>query len=96
MQIGPVSNGSNQYERTYTDDVTRVVDGSQDTDDASFTATGINFSKTVDKDTATIGEVVTYTLNITGPNGLIKNMVVADTLDSGWIYNNDATINGLR
>ena len=83
-------------ERTYDDSVARVVDGSQDTDDASFTATGINFSKAVDKTTATIGEVVTYTLSVTGPNGLIKNLVVADTLDAGWIFNNDASINGLR
>ena len=89
-------NGTTANERTYDDSVTRVVDGSQDTDDASFTATGINFSKTVDKATATIGEVVTHTLTITGPNGLIKNLVVDDTLDSGWIYNNDATINGLN
>lgn len=87
--------GTTANERSYDDSVTRVVDGSQDTDDASFTATGINFSKTVDKATATIGEVVTYTLNITGPNGLIKNLVVADTVESGWIYNNDAAITGL-
>lgn len=88
-------NGTAANERVYDDSVTSVVDGSQDTDVASFTAPGINFSKTVDKTTATIGEVVTYTLNITGPNGLIKNLVVADTLDSGWIYNNDAAITGL-
>ncbi len=87
--------GSSANERVYNDTVSRVVDGTQDTDDASFTASGINFSKSVDKSSATIGEVVTYTLTITGPNGLLRDLSITDNLDAGWIFNNDTVFTGL-
>ena len=88
-------NGSVVNERIYNDTVSRIVDGTQDTDDAVFTATGITFSKSVDKSSATIGEVVTYTLTINGPEGLLRNLSITDTLASGWIFNNDTVFTGL-
>ena len=88
-------NGSVTNERVYDDTVSRIVDGTQDTDDAVFTATGITFEKSVDKSSATIGEVVTYTLTINGPNGLLRDLSISDTLDAGWIFNNDTVFAGL-
>ena len=87
--------GVDPNERTYNDTVDRLVDGTQDTASASFTTTGINFSKSVDKSSATIGEVVTYTLTITGPNGMLRSMSITDNLDAGWIFNNDTVYSGL-
>lgn len=83
-------------ERVYDDTISRPsVDGTQDTDDAVFTTDPITLDKAVNKSTATIGEEVTYTLTIGGPNGQIRSLVVDDTLAAGWVYTGMVSITGL-
>ncbi len=73
-------------ERRSYDDTAPVddpMDGTQDTDEVSFTMTGVGFSKTVDQEVATIGEVRTYTLTLGVPSGEVHNFAVEDTLPTG-------------
>ena len=85
--------------RSYTDSVARPTDGTQDTDSATFTTAPLNleFDKRDDRATATIGERVTYTLTITASPGLVRNVIVSDTLPAGLTFDTGFTpqINGI-
>jgi LPXTG-site transpeptidase (sortase) family protein len=83
-------------ERTYDDSVVRTVDGTQDSDTASFSAD----APTIVKDDGgviqvVVGDTITFTLTIGGPVGTLRSAVVTDHLPAGLIYNNDAVITGL-
>lgn len=88
-------NGVDTNERVYDDSVVRSVDGAQDTDTASFTVSGLSLDKTADVTQVTIGNTVTFTLTINGPNGTIRSLNVADQLPAGLVYNNDAVFSGI-
>lgn len=90
------SNGVDSNERIYDDSVSRTVDGTQDTDTASFSSD----APTVAKDDGgvtqvVVGDTITFTLTIGGPIGTLRSAVVTDHLPAGLIYNNDAVITGL-
>ncbi len=81
-------NGSSASERAYQDQITYTVDGAQDTAQALFYVNGVDFAKTDHgTTTATIGDVVTYTLQITSPLGTVRSLALTDTLPSGLGYN---------
>ncbi|PKO13986.1 MAG: hypothetical protein CVU39_16535 [Chloroflexi bacterium HGW-Chloroflexi-10] len=61
-------------------------DVNQDVDTAIFTVNAIDITKTVSPTQYTIGDIVTYTVNINSPLGTVRNMVVTDTLPTGMIY----------
>lgn len=69
--------------RNYNDTPGNAMDQNQDTDSASFTMTGAGFTKAVDRTTATIGEVRTYTLTVNAPSGVVQGFTVEDTLPAG-------------
>ena len=55
----------------------------------------VGITKTSNIDNATIGDIITYTIVFTVPNGTqVYNAVVTDTLPVGQVYNNNAKLNG--
>lgn len=95
----PVDDSGNPIERDYDDQVDGdgdplyAVDGDQDEADAVFTIPEATISKDDgDVTTATIGDIITYTLRINSPEGTLNNMQVQDILSAGLIYNGDAKI----
>ena len=60
---------------------------------ATLTVVGeLDVSKAADVTTATIGDVVTYTLTVTLGEGTTPNVSIDDTLPAGMVYLNDASI----
>ncbi len=87
---------SNTNERNYTDSGSYTwVDGTQDTDTASFGVSGVTFSKTVDLASARIGETLHYTLTLNAPLGTLNTLVITDVLPTGLVYNADLTTTGI-
>lgn len=83
-------------ERVYDDTPGITVDGSQDSATATFTVDAPTFAKSDGGRTqATIGDTVFYTLTITSPLGVIRNLTVQDVLPAGLIYNGDQAVNGI-
>ncbi len=88
--------GASADERVYDDSPGINVDGSQDTASATFTVDAPTFAKTDGGITqATIGDTIFYTLTITSPLGVIRNLTVQDILPAGLIYNGDQAVNGI-
>jgi LPXTG-site transpeptidase (sortase) family protein len=88
-------NGTDANERIYDDSVSRTVDGTQDTDDATFTSDAPTLAKDDGGVTqVVIGDTITFTLTIGGDTGTYRDVVITDHLPAGLIYNNDAVING--
>ncbi|MBK8034654.1 MAG: isopeptide-forming domain-containing fimbrial protein [Chloroflexi bacterium] len=56
------------------------------TDVASFTTTAPNITKTRTPATATIGDLITYTLTVDIPGGTMNNVTIVDTLDAGLAF----------
>lgn len=84
-------------ERNYNDPTPPYdMDGTQDTDDATFSAIGPTLQKNDGGiTTRTIGDTLTYTLTIGGPLGTYRNLVVSDVLPAGLIYTGNVVISGL-
>ncbi|MGH4120196.1 beta strand repeat-containing protein [Clostridium sp.] len=56
----------------------------------------LQFNKTVSSGNVELGEIITYTLAVTVPNGtLAYNVLVSDILPIGQEYNDNATLNGV-
>ncbi|MEW6505265.1 MAG: sortase [Chloroflexota bacterium] len=79
--------GSDSNERVYDDSVSRTVDGTQDTDTASFSSPAPTIAKS-DGNTsgAVIGQTITYTLTLNSPSGTLRDLLIEDTLPAGLIY----------
>jgi uncharacterized repeat protein (TIGR01451 family)/fimbrial isopeptide formation D2 family protein len=56
------------------------------TDVANFTTTAPNITKTRTPATATIGDLITYTLTADIPGGTMNNVNIVDTLDAGLAF----------
>ncbi len=81
-------NGIDPNERVYDDDpIGYPFDGTQDTDTATFAVDLIALDKSDNGQlTATIGEIINYTLTITAPLGTAQNLMLTDTLPEGLIF----------
>ena len=86
-------NGSDSGERTYDDTASDAVDGTQDTAAATFTTGAPAFGKSDGGVTeAVVGDLITYTLTITSPQGTIRGLNVTDTLPAGLIYSSGSYV----
>ena len=73
--------------RFYNDTTTYTVDGTQDTDTATFSSPGANLVKDNGGVTSVvIGDMIHYTLTITSGTGTLQNMSVSDTIPAGMLY----------
>ncbi|MDW8267631.1 MAG: isopeptide-forming domain-containing fimbrial protein [Anaerolineae bacterium] len=89
-------NGVSADERVYDDTPGITVDGSQDSASATFTVNAPTFAKSDGGVAqATIGDTVFYTLTITSPLGVIRNLTVQDVLPAGLIYNGNQAVSGI-
>jgi uncharacterized repeat protein (TIGR01451 family)/fimbrial isopeptide formation D2 family protein len=91
--------GSTDHDRVYDEDdgidspVDDGINADRDLDTEVFTMDAVTITKTDGGTaTATIGDVVTYSLLISSPRGTITDLVVTDVLSAGLIYNEDVTI----
>jgi fimbrial isopeptide formation D2 family protein/uncharacterized repeat protein (TIGR01451 family) len=55
-------------------------------DTARVTMTNPTFTKVANKTTATIGEIITYTITMTIPGGTLNNLTISDTLTNGLAF----------
>ncbi|RME51409.1 MAG: DUF11 domain-containing protein, partial [Caldilineae bacterium] len=86
---------SNPQDRVYDDSPGHDMDGSQDTDTASFNVDPLTLSKTDGGVTAaTIGDTIPYTLVIQGPKGTVRTLALTDTLPAGLIYAGGQAVSG--
>lgn len=81
--------------RNYNDTPGNTMDQAQDTDTALFAMTGASFTKTVNRSTATIGDVATYTLTVNAPNGVVQDLQVVDVLPAGLTFVSTTGITGV-
>ncbi len=87
--------GSQPDERVYNDTTTYNFDGTQDTATATFNSDAPTLVKDDGGVTqVVIGDTITFTLTIGGELGTYRDVVIADLLPAGLIYNNDAVISG--
>jgi len=88
-------NGSVSGERVYDDSGSSPVDDDRDEDDAVFNSDAPTLSKDDGAVTqVVIGDTITFTLTIGGELGTYRDLVIADQLPAGLIYNDDASISG--
>jgi large repetitive protein len=81
--------------RVYDDSGGYTVDGLQDADDAVFNVNGLTLQKTADVSQVVINGTVTYTLTIAGPDGTVRDLVIADVLPAGLVYQATTGISGV-
>ncbi|MEW6093931.1 MAG: sortase [Chloroflexota bacterium] len=87
--------GSQPDERVYNDTTEYNFDGTQDTATATFNTDAPTLVKDDGGVTqVVIGDTITFTLTIGGDLGTYRDVVIADLLPAGLIYNNDAVISG--
>lgn len=61
-------------------------------DDASVTVKGPSISKLVDTDNVTAGDIVTYSITVTIPDGVTPGLKLTDTLPRGFEYLSGVTV----
>ncbi|MBU3191292.1 DUF11 domain-containing protein [Clostridium bowmanii] len=75
---------------------TPIEFGPTDTNEVQKNYPNIQITKTPDIRNAVVGKIITYTINLTIPNGtLAYNVQLSDIIPVGQQYNNNATLNGL-
>jgi len=75
---------------------TPIEFGPTDTNEVQKNYPNIQITKTPDITNTVIGKVITYTINLTIPNGtLAYNVQLSDIIPVGQLYNNNAILNGL-
>ncbi len=92
MPLGTISG-----QRSYLDgEVPYAADGAQDLAADSFAIAGLSIQKSDGgKSSATISEVLHYTLTLDSPLGTVQALKIADLLPQGLVYLGDAAASGL-